>query len=62
MSCPFESLKDLDAMILAVPHRALLELSRKELLRPLRPGGILIDVKSCIRPSELPQAVHYWSL
>jgi UDP-N-acetyl-D-galactosamine dehydrogenase len=49
-------------MILAVPHRTLLELSRKELLRPLRTGGILIDVKSCIRPSELPQAVHYWSL
>lgn len=62
MSCSFESLKDLDAMILAVPHRALLELPRKELLRPLRSGGILIDVKSCIRPSELPQAMHYWSL
>ena len=53
--------KDLDALILAVPHRQYLEKPRA-LMAMLREGGILVDIKSAIDPRAVPGNLRYWSL
>jgi UDP-N-acetyl-D-galactosamine dehydrogenase len=53
--------KDLDALVLAVPHKAYLARPEK-LFAMLRDGGILIDIKSAIDPKSLPGNLRYWSL
>jgi len=52
----------LDALVLAVPHRALLRLPPTELLAPLRPGGWVIDVTSALPPAAVEPRFGYWSL
>lgn len=58
----WEELSHLDAMILAVPHKAYLEIPYQELLTSLNPDGVLMDVKSVLDPYTLPETVNYWSL
>jgi UDP-N-acetyl-D-galactosamine dehydrogenase len=53
--------KDLDALILAVPHRQYLEKPAK-LNMMLRDGGILVDIKSAIDPNTIQGNLRYWSL
>ena len=53
--------KELDALILAVPHRQYLEKPAK-LNAMLRDGGILVDIKSAIDPKTVPGNLRYWSL
>lgn len=57
-----ETLTDLDAMVLCVPHHAILEDLLPAPARRLKDGGILIDVKAVLDPRELPPSVRYWSL
>ena len=52
----------LDGLILAVPHRVLSEAGWDKLFATLAPGGILVDVKSAVASSEIPQGTPYWSL
>ena len=59
---PREDLKALDGLVLAVKHRAFLEMDIEELIRGLRPGGVLVDVKACLDPREIPANVIYWCL
>ena len=59
---PWESLTGLDALVLAVPHRSYLERPAAELLAPLKPDGVVLDVKSALVPSEIPEGLFYWSL
>ncbi len=59
---PEAALAGLDALILAVPHRAYLERPLAELLAPLKPDGIVFDVKSALDPAEVPEGLSYWSL
>jgi UDP-N-acetyl-D-galactosamine dehydrogenase len=59
---PRSELHDLDALILAVPHRELLALPREELFAPLKQGGLFLDVKSALKPSEVRADLRYWSL
>ena len=56
-----EDLLTLDALVLAVPHRAYAD-KIGDILRLLKPGGVLLDVKSVIPPCEIPSGVTYWSL
>jgi UDP-N-acetyl-D-galactosamine dehydrogenase len=58
----WHQLSNLDAMILAVPHKAYLEMPRQQLLNSLRPDGVLMDVKSVLDSATLPKTIHYWSL
>ena len=60
--CGWDALTDLHALVLAVAHRAYLEKPPGELLAPLCPGGIVLDVKSALEPTALPDRLTYWSL
>lgn len=57
-----EALTDLDALILASPHRVFLESGTEGLGMRLRAGGLLVDIKSVLSPVDLPAGRQYWSL
>jgi len=59
---PLTMLQNLDALIVAVAHRAYAEQGWDKLMRCIAPGGVCIDVKSAISPCHVPKAVRYWSL
>jgi len=58
---PFEELRELDALIIAVAHRSYLDM-KQALYAPLSDGGVLVDVKSVVDPAALPRPARYWSL
>jgi UDP-N-acetyl-D-galactosamine dehydrogenase len=56
------ALYDLDALVLAVPHRTFRDMSADVLCAMLTPGGVLIDVKSAVERNRVPAGIGYWSL
>ncbi len=61
---PLSELRELDALILAVPHQEFLR-EVESLGELLRPGGVLVDVKSAFEPAQaatLSSKPRYWSL
>jgi len=54
--------RDLDALIIAVEHKAFAAMTPAQLAGILKRGGVLVDVKSAIDPAKLPDHVLYWSL
>lgn len=56
------SLVDLDALIVASPHRVFLAEGAVGIGSRLRAGGVLIDVRSVFDPNGLPAETRYWSL
>lgn len=58
---PLTEFCDLDALILAVNHRAYLD-DVAVLFKTLKSGAVLIDVKSAMAPGQVPPSVKYWSL
>jgi UDP-N-acetyl-D-galactosamine dehydrogenase len=58
----FAALRQLDGLILAVPHRQFRELPPAELFATLAPGGVFVDVKSAIPREAVPAGIGYWSL
>ena len=60
--CNFEELRALDAVVLAVSHKAYAELGIERIVSTLRDGGIVVDVKSACDPTKLDKRVRYWSL
>ena len=59
---PMEEMRNLEAIILAVPHAAYMATPVADLTARLRPGGILMDVKSVLEPADVSSGVRYWSL
>jgi UDP-N-acetyl-D-galactosamine dehydrogenase len=59
---PEAELTELDAVVLAVPHRHYTEMPLERLLAGLRPGGIVIDVMSALDPGQVSTRFRYWSL
>ena len=58
-----DELKDLDALILAVSHQQYVGQPLSFLLDRIKPGGVLVDVKSALKPDEIPAGrVSYWCL
>jgi UDP-N-acetyl-D-glucosamine/UDP-N-acetyl-D-galactosamine dehydrogenase len=58
-----DELKQLDALILAVSHQQYLEHPIDFFLDRLRPGGVLVDVKSVLDPARIPAGrASYWCL
>jgi UDP-N-acetyl-D-galactosamine dehydrogenase len=59
----WDELDGLDALVLAVPHKAYSEMSGEALAKRLKTGGVLVDVKSMVDPATLPAGrVTYWCL
>ncbi|MGD8318650.1 MAG: nucleotide sugar dehydrogenase [Myxococcales bacterium] len=58
---PFDTLTDLDCAILAVAHQRYLD-RLDRIMSGVRPGGLLIDVKSVLDPSTIRNDLLYWSL
>ncbi|KAF3890649.1 MULTISPECIES: nucleotide sugar dehydrogenase [Nostocales] len=58
----WNAISNLDAMVLAVNHKAYLDIPLEELFSRLRPGGVLMDVKSVFDPAIVPSYINYWSL
>ncbi len=59
----WESLKDFDGIVLAVPHRAYREMGSATLLRILKgASGIVMDVKGLLDPRSVPPGIAYWRL
>ncbi|MCS6777276.1 MAG: nucleotide sugar dehydrogenase [Chloroherpetonaceae bacterium] len=54
--------RQMDGIVLAVSHQKYLELPREALWERIRPGGVLMDVKSVIDPRTVPPSIRYWSL
>jgi UDP-N-acetyl-D-glucosamine/UDP-N-acetyl-D-galactosamine dehydrogenase len=54
--------KELDALILAVPHRTVTDRGPEFLFDLVSPGGIFMDVKSAFRKNATPKTLNYWSL
>jgi UDP-N-acetyl-D-galactosamine dehydrogenase len=61
---PWDQLKQLDGIVLAVAHREYLDMSLADLLKPLRKqrNNVVVDVKSVLSPDALPGSVKYWRL
>jgi len=59
---PREDLKNLDGVILAVPHRELVADRGASIFAQLRRSAAFVDVKSAIPPEAVPNGVTYWSL
>jgi UDP-N-acetyl-D-galactosamine dehydrogenase len=58
-----EELVDLDALILAVAHKQFVSNPMSWFLERLRPGGVLVDVKSALEPADIPAGrASYWCL
>ncbi|TPI35062.1 nucleotide sugar dehydrogenase [Mesorhizobium sp. B3-2-1] len=59
---PLDEISDLQALVLAVPHKVYLTSERARLFQMIRPGGTLFDIKSAIKPHEISDNLKYWSL
>jgi UDP-N-acetyl-D-galactosamine dehydrogenase len=53
--------RDLDALILAVPHATYLR-EPERLTAAVVPGGVLMDVKSAIDRKSVSPSIRYWNL
>ncbi len=59
---PIEELTNLDGLVLAVPHRSYLDAPGERLSERIRPGGVLMDVRSAIDPGSVRADITSWSL
>ena len=57
-----EEMTRLDALVLAVSHRAYLDLGQPRLMSLVRDRGVLVDVKSALDPARVDRGLRYWSL
>ena len=61
--CQWEDLKDLGALIFAVPHKSLLIKDVNEFIGTLAPNGCIIDVKSSLDVEQVKESgVNFWRL
>jgi UDP-N-acetyl-D-glucosamine/UDP-N-acetyl-D-galactosamine dehydrogenase len=58
----WETLSQLDIIILAVAHQQYLDIGLTEICTKLTSNGILIDIKSIYNPADVPDGIKYWSL
>ena len=60
---PWQDLRDLAALIIAVPHAAYREKSMAEFTACLKPGGCLMDVKSMLDKNDADNNhINFWRL
>ncbi|MFT4705915.1 MAG: UDP-N-acetyl-D-galactosamine dehydrogenase [Bradymonadia bacterium] len=56
------AMTELDAIVLAVSHNEYMNAGVDALVKDVVDGGVVIDVKSALHPSEIPGRLAYWSL
>jgi UDP-N-acetyl-D-glucosamine/UDP-N-acetyl-D-galactosamine dehydrogenase len=59
---PWEEIRNLDGLIVAVGHRAYHEMGQEKLLSLVRHGGVVVDAKSIMKPALIDRGIRYWSL
>jgi len=59
---PLGEMTHLDALVLAVSHRAYLDLGQPHLMSLVRDRGVVVDVKSALDPARMERGLRYWSL
>ncbi len=59
--CDERALKDIDVLVLAVPHKTVLA-KFSDYQKALRKDGLLMDIKSVLKPTDVPSHIKYWSL
>ena len=57
---PIEDWQEVDVLIFAVSHRGLREQAR-QIVKDVRPS-VIVDVRSMLDESSVPEGVSYWSL
>ncbi|AKV01850.1 UDP-glucose dehydrogenase [Labilithrix luteola] len=57
-----DELQSLDALVFAVAHDAYLSMGEPAIAARVRDGGVLVDVKSALRPEAIGDRIRYWSL
>jgi UDP-N-acetyl-D-galactosamine dehydrogenase len=57
-----EKLSDLEALVLAVPHKQFLDRGFKFISDILKKDGLFVDIKSAFDPKEVSSDIKYWSL
>ena len=57
-------LNDADGIVLAVAHRAYVDMGQQKIINLLRSGrqGVVIDVKGVLDHKTLPKHIAYWRL
>jgi UDP-N-acetyl-D-galactosamine dehydrogenase len=60
----WDSIKNVDGVVIAVAHRAYLEMGVPKLLKVLRSAqeGVVVDVKSMFDKEAFPKTLKYWRL
>ncbi|MCW3051484.1 MAG: nucleotide sugar dehydrogenase [Chthonomonadales bacterium] len=58
----WEEMKELDGIVLAVGHDFYKQLPMEFWSQAIHPGGVLMDVKSLLDPTSLPDTHVYWCL
>ena len=59
---PRSDLVDLDALVIAVGHQALVQRPLDEILAGLHSDGVVVDIKSRLDRATLPETLTYWAL
>ncbi len=61
---PWDQVRKVDGIVVAVPHQAYLAMGTQELLKPLNDvgNGVVVDVKGILAPKFLPATTKYWRL
>jgi len=59
---PLAEFEQLDALVLAVSHSEFIAMGAAKIAALVRPGGVLIDVKSALDSTAVPAGVQYWCL
>jgi len=57
-----EEFRALDGLVMAVSHKAYMDMGIEKIQACLRDGGVFMDVKSCFEPAKVGKRVRYWSL
>lgn len=52
----------LDGIIIAVPHKEIIELGVRGICQLIGSEGVFVDVKSTFDPLDVPAGIEYWSL
>jgi UDP-N-acetyl-D-galactosamine dehydrogenase len=58
----WEALHGVDGLVYAVPHEVFREMPGQKMANLLARGGVFVDVKSALKPTDVPSHISYWSL